>query len=140
MVEKRTIGRNYLRYAGSFKITGMRYYLDTNILIFVLFGEHDSIHRDVKEILEDYANSLLVSSVAVQEMILLYRIGKLNSKPLYRNEKDLIQKIEELNIQTVFFSKENNSAYCDLQIADNHKDMNDYLMGTSKNPKIKACD
>ena len=118
----------------------MRYYLDTNILIFVLFGEQDSIHRDVKEILEDYANSLLVSSVAVQEMILLYRIGKLNSKPLYRNEKDLIQKIEELNIQTVFFSKENNATYCDLQIADNHKDINDHLMGTSKNPKIKACD
>jgi len=106
----------------------MRYYLDTNILIFVLFSEQGSIHRDVKVILEDYANSLFVSSVAVQEMILLFRTGKLNFKYTYRNEKDLIRKIEELNIQTVYFSKENNLTYLDLQIAENHKDMNDHLI------------
>ena len=106
----------------------MRYYLDTNILIFVLFSEQDSIHRDVQAILEDYANSLLVSSVVIQELVLLFRIDKLHYKYTYRNEKDLIKKIEELNIQTVFFSKENNSTYCDLQIAGNHKDMNDHLI------------
>ena len=78
MVKKWTIGRNNRRYAGCFKIIDMRYYLDTNILIFILFSEHESIYRDVQEILEDYANSLFVSSVAVQEMILLFRIGKLN--------------------------------------------------------------
>jgi PIN domain nuclease of toxin-antitoxin system len=93
-----------------------------------LFGEQDSIHRDVKVLLEDYANSLFVSSVAVQEMILLFRIGKLNSKYNYRNERDLIHKIEELNIQTVYFSKENDLTYCELQIADSHKDMNDHLI------------
>ena len=82
----------------------------------------------IKAILEDYANTLLVSSIAVQEMILLFRIGKLNYKNAYKNENDLIEKIAELNIQTVYFSKENNYAYCNLQIAENHKDMNDHLI------------
>ena len=106
----------------------MRYYLDTNILVFILHNEFDNIHHDVKVILEDYANSLYVSSVAVHEMILLFRIGKLNSKYAYKNEKDLIQKIEELNIQTVYFSKENNLTYLNLQITENHKDLNDHLI------------
>ena len=98
----------------------MRYYLDTNVLVFILHNDFDNIYRDVKAILEDYANSLLVSSVVIQELVLLFRIDKLHYKYTYRNEKDLIQKIEELNIQTVYFSKENNSTYCDLQIAENH--------------------
>jgi PIN domain nuclease of toxin-antitoxin system len=106
----------------------MRYYLDTNILIFVLFNEQDSIHRDVKAVLEDNTNSLLVSSVVIQELILLFRIGKLHYKYAYKNENDLIKKIEELNIQTVYFSKENNSTYLDLQIAESHKDLNDHLI------------
>jgi len=106
----------------------MRYYLDTNVLVFILHNDFDNIHHDVKAILEDYANSLLVSSVVIQELVLLFRIDKLHYKYTYRNEKDLIKKIEELNIQTVFFSKENNSTYCDLQIAGNHKDMNDHLI------------
>ncbi len=106
----------------------MRYYLDTNILVFILFGERDSIHYEIREILEDYANSLFVSSVVVQEMILLFRIGKLNSKHIYKNEKRLIEKIEELNIQIIYFTKENNQTYLNLQISDNHKDMNDHLI------------
>ena len=128
MVEKRSVCRNNRRYAGCFTIIVMRYYLDTNILIFVLFSAQDSIHYDVKAILEDYSNRLLVSSIAVQEMILLFRIGKLNYKSTYKNENDLLKKIAELNIQTVYFSKENNIAYCNLQIAGNHKDMNDHLI------------
>ena len=106
----------------------MRYYLDTNVLVFVLFGEQDSIHYNVKAILEDYANSLFVSSVAVQEMILLFRIGKLNYRYAYKNEKDLIEKIEELNIQIAYFTKENNLTYLNLQMAENHKDLNDHLI------------
>jgi len=106
----------------------MRYYLDTNVLAFILHNDFDNIHYDVKAILEDYANTLLVSSIAVQEMILLFRIGKLNYKNTYKNENDLIEKIAELNIQTVHFSQEHNSAYCNLQIAENHKDMNDHLI------------
>jgi len=106
----------------------MRYYLDTNVLIFILFSEQESIHPNVNAILEDYANSLFVSSVVVQELIFLFRIGKLNYKNAYKNEKDLIRKIEELNIQIAYFTKENNFIYLNLQITENHKDLNDHLI------------
>ena len=128
MVKKRTICASNSRYAGSFKIISMRYYLDTNILIFILHNDFDNIHHDVKAILEDYANTLLVSSVVLQELVLLFRIGKLNYRYAYKNEKDLMKKIAELNIQTVYFTAANNLAYFDLQIAENHKDMNDHLI------------
>ena len=97
-------------------------------MIFILHNEFDNIHHDVKTILEDYANSLFVSSIAVQEMILLFRIGKLNYRYAYKNEKDLIEKIEELNIQIAYFTKENNLTYLNLQMAENHKDLNDHLI------------
>jgi len=106
----------------------MRYYLDTNVLVFILHNDFDNIHCDVKVILEDCTNSLFVSSIVIQELVLLFRIGKLHYKYTYKNEKDLIKKIEELNIQIVYFSKENSSTYFDLQIAENHKDMNDHLI------------
>ena len=106
----------------------MRYYLDTNVLVFILHNDFDNIYHDVKLMLEDYNNSLFVSSVVIQELVFLFRIGKLHYKYTYKSEKELIKKIEELNIQTVYFSKENNSTYCNLQIAANHKDMNDHLI------------
>ena len=106
----------------------MRYYLDTNVLVFILHNEFENIHYDVKSILENYANSLFVSSVAVQEMILLFRIGKLHYKYAYKSEKDLIEKIEELGIQTIYFTKENNQTYLNLQMSENHKDLNDHLI------------
>jgi len=106
----------------------MRYYLDTNILVFILHNAFDNIHYEVRSILEDCANRLFVSSVAVQEMILLFRIGKLNYRYAYKDEKDLIAKIEELNIQTVYFTKENNLTYLNLQMAEKHKDLNDHLI------------
>ena len=106
----------------------MRYYLDTNILVFILHNVFDNIHYEVRSILEDCANHLFVSSVAVQELILLFRIGKLNYRHAYKDEKDLIAKIEELNIQTVYFTKENNLTYLNLQIAEKHKDLNDLLI------------
>jgi len=37
----------------------MRYYLDTNILIFMLSGKKDNISVDTQQIIEDYANILL---------------------------------------------------------------------------------
>jgi len=106
----------------------MRYYLDTNILVFILDNEYDNLHSDIRVILEDYANSLFISSIVLQELVLLFRLGKLNPKSQYKNEKDLIKKVEELGIEIVFFSKNNLSTYLNLSVSENHKDMNDHLI------------
>jgi len=59
----------------------MRYYLDTNILVFLWTGDSDSVDNDTRAIINDYANTLLTSSVCVVEFTHLLHIGKI--KPSY---------------------------------------------------------
>jgi PIN domain nuclease of toxin-antitoxin system len=106
----------------------MRYYLDTNILVFILFDEQQSIHYSVRVILEDYSHTLFTSSVAVQELVLLFRIGKLSAKSPYKTEQSVIKALENLGIQINYFNSAHFLEYTRLQIAENHKDMNDHLI------------
>ena len=106
----------------------MRYYLDTNTLIFILDKNRNNLHYDIKEILDDYANTLLVSSVSVQELLLLFRIGKFTSLSKNKNEEAILSAIEEFGIKTVFFNENHFKEYVKLQIADGHKDINDHLI------------
>lgn len=54
----------------------MRFYLDTNILAYLLRKERDEICSDAWAILSDYENVMLTSTVCVQELIHLFQIGK----------------------------------------------------------------
>ena len=54
----------------------MRYYLDTNILAFMVL-DIDDMTQDVSAIVTDYSNILLTSTVCVQELLHIIRIGKL---------------------------------------------------------------
>ena len=104
----------------------MRYYLDTNTLTFILNKDKDNIHYDIKGILNDYANTLLASSVTVQELLFLFRIGKIKLKN--KNEDAILSAIEEFGIKTVFFNENHFKKYAKLQIANSHKDINDHLI------------
>ncbi|HBK30297.1 MAG TPA: toxin PIN [Porphyromonadaceae bacterium] len=105
----------------------MQYYLDTNILVFFLSKQFDEIDRNVQAILRDYASILHASNIAVQELLLLYRIGKFKSK-FYKSEIDLINGIKKANIRIVYFNEYHLDAYASLQIEDGHKDMNDHAI------------
>ena len=50
----------------------MRYYIDTNVLIFSLSNTRDDLSSKVTDILSDCVNTIYVSSVAVKELLLLY--------------------------------------------------------------------
>ena len=106
----------------------MRYYLDTNILLFILQNEHDEIHRDIKAIIKDDSNTFFVSSIVIAELLFLFRIKKVKFRPQYKNESDILAQITKLGIKTVNFSQENLSTYFSLQIDDSHKDINDHLI------------
>ena len=54
----------------------MRYYLDTNMLFFLLSKQFGEIDSHIRNIFEDYSNIVYTSSIAVQELLLLYKIGK----------------------------------------------------------------
>jgi len=105
----------------------MRYYLDTNILMFVLLKENSNIHYTIREILDNYSNLFYVSSVVVKEIVFLLRIGKLKSK-IYKSEKDILDFINNFGIQIVVFNEKHLNTYLNLTIAENHKDMNDHAI------------
>ena len=106
----------------------MRYYLDTNMLIFILQNKQDDIHYEVKAILKDFTNVFYASSIAVAELLFLFRIGKIELKSPLKTENDILKKISDFRIQTVMFSNQNFETYLSLQIKDNHKDMKDHLI------------
>ncbi len=106
----------------------MRYYLDTNMLVFILQKNKDNINRKVVEILKDYSTILYASSVAVNELIFLYRIGKV-SLNCNKNEQDVICELKQTyDIETIFFNEHHFKKYLSLNIVENHKDMNDHTI------------
>jgi PIN domain nuclease of toxin-antitoxin system len=102
--------------------------LDTNVLFFILHNDQDNIHYDVRNIVVDYANTLLVSSVVVGELLFLFRIGKFIPKSPYKNEQSILTAIADLGIKTVFFNENHFAEYTKLTVRDDHKDMNDHLI------------
>ena len=105
----------------------MRYYLDTNLLVFMLSKNYDEITSDVTGVLKDYATILYASSVSVKELILLYRSGKLKSRQ-YKSEQELLEKLKMLGVEMIFFNKYHFTTYTQLQMIEGHKDMNDHAI------------
>ena len=105
----------------------MRYYLDTNIIIFILTLDKDNIDSEVSIILKDYSTLLYASSVAIMELLLLYRIGKLKLKSA-KSETDILEKLEKYNIEIKLFNQSHFQQYSKLIISDKHKDMNDHAI------------
>ncbi len=105
----------------------MRYYLDTNILVFILFKETDSINHVVSNILEDYSNTFFVSSVAIRELIFLFKTRKLRSR-LYETVDDLFNEIKKLGIEIIQFNHHHLQIYSQLVVSEKHKDMNDHAI------------
>jgi PIN domain nuclease of toxin-antitoxin system len=105
----------------------MRYYLDTNTLIFILLDQKDELSRDVIAILDDYSNSFYVSSVALRELILLYKTGKIK-KSKYKSFRGIFDAIDELNYEVISFTRQHVAAYAELSPAEKHKDPNDHMI------------
>ncbi|WP_418894772.1 type II toxin-antitoxin system VapC family toxin [Limibacterium fermenti] len=110
----------------------MRYYLDTNILIFLLGKQFEEMDVNVWTKLKDYSSILYASNFAVQELLFLFRIGKLKYKKFdshYKCENDILKSlIEDNGLEIVYFNACHFKAYKSLQIAEDHKDMNDHAI------------
>lgn len=108
----------------------MRYYLDTNILIYMLDRNSDELSREVNAVLMDYTNILRTSTVCVHELIHLYQIGKI---PLKRNGKDVdindfSKWLEDMGIEIVPVSLKHLKQLAALPLFDDHRDPNDRLI------------
>ena len=104
----------------------MRYYLDTNILIF-FFVYPDEINKEVLDIIDDYENQLYVSSVCVQEMIHLLQSGKLKSKKIKQTE-DVLYLIDQSGIKISPITEKHLKEYTKLPLYEGHNDPNDRVI------------
>ena len=105
----------------------MRYYLDTNMLFFLLSKQFDEINYDIRYLCEDFSNTLQTSSIAIKELLLLYRIGKFRSKK-YKSETEILTELKEIGVAIVFFNQHHLNSYSSLRIVSGHKDMNDHAI------------
>ena len=105
-----------------------RYLLDTNIIVFLVLGDSDSISHNTKMILGDYSNQLYTNTIIVSELIQLYRIKKIKPKK-YKSAIEIAEAIEkELYIQILPFTKEYLHTLSELIIAEGHNDPTDHAI------------
>jgi PIN domain nuclease of toxin-antitoxin system len=105
----------------------MRYYLDTNLLVFMLSGNLDDIEPKVVNILYDFSNILYTSSIAANELILLYKIGKIELINC-KSAQDVLSRIEKSGIKILYYNQYHLLKYSSLELVAGHKDMNDHAI------------
>ena len=103
----------------------MRYYLDTNIILFVLF-DSSSLSSDVHRIISDYENILYTSIVCVQELIHLGQTGKIRTA--HKDMAGLIADIEGLGVEIRPVGRKPLEAFARLPLKEGHGDPNDRLI------------
>ena len=105
-----------------------RYLLDTNVLIFFIFGNDEEISKDTNLILKDYNNILCTSSIVINEIIQLYRLKKIKSKK-YKTAIEIQEAIEkDFFIEILPFNKIHTKTLANLTIAENHNDPFDHAI------------
>ena len=106
----------------------MRYYLDTNILIFVLLKKrHNELNHDVRCIFNDYSNRFYASSVAVRELIHVYKTGGIQDNDI-KSVKDLFDAMESSGVEIVPMNRHHLLQYAAMETAAGHKDPNDHAI------------
>lgn len=105
----------------------MRYLIDTNIF-FYINSDENLLSSEVREICEDYANALYISSESVKEILHLFQIGKIRTKK-WKSASDVFECIEkELNLTISYVKKEHLLTLAKLDAVSNHNDPSDRLI------------
>jgi len=97
------------------------------VLIYVLTREYDDISREVQRILDDYSNRFYVSSVAVKELIHVYKTGNIQDIRC-KSVNDLFETMDGLGIEIVPMARRHLLQYAALNVVAGHKDPNDHAI------------
>ena len=104
----------------------MRYFLDTNILIFMIQNS-SNLNKDIISILRDYENVIYVSSEVIKETMHLIMYDKIKVKQ-WKNPNDIWKSINEWNIKVDYVQKEHLRTLGNLSMAKDHKDPADHII------------
>ncbi len=109
----------------------MRYYLDTNILVFLVLNKREEISNDVRALLSDYGNSFLTSIACIEELVHLVQIGKFKmpkGTDTRREAAEAVRTISNQGIDIVPVTMKHIETLADLPMFDDHRDPNDRLI------------
>jgi PIN domain nuclease of toxin-antitoxin system len=105
----------------------MRYLIDTNILIFALSNQEYYIDKNVYSLLNDYDNTIFVSSSSVFEAVHLYQTGRI--KTSFKTVTDFLKAIKTgFNIQLLHSKTEHFDAFAKLPAVPGHNDPIDRII------------
>jgi PIN domain nuclease of toxin-antitoxin system len=105
-----------------------RYLLDTNVLIFYVFGNKDEISRDTTSILKDNSNVLYTSSIVLAEINQLMRLKKIQSK-VFKTHLQFQEVLDkEFLVEILPFTKHHTKTLAELTIKQGHNDPFDHAI------------
>lgn len=105
-----------------------RFLLDTNILVFLLTKNNDELSSEVRYLISDYGNILYANSIAILELLQLYRIGRVRFKKGQSTE-DVFNVLEnELGVNIVSYDLRHIKSLSSLEIIKGHNDPFDHAI------------
>jgi PIN domain nuclease of toxin-antitoxin system len=107
----------------------MRYYLDTNVLVFLLFDKNpdDNLSKNVLDTLAGYENIFYTSSVSVRELFHLYKSGDFKTFK-YKVPADVFNAIDDIGITIKPVTRKHLECYSELNTVQGHNDPNDHII------------
>lgn len=107
-----------------------RYLLDTNIFIYIMTNDVDSLSRDVQYILNDVENEFILSMESVRELLVAFRRKKLLSKKFTSALKmiEAIQRDYAVRVLQVDMEVMRTLAKLNINEAQEHNDPSDHLI------------
>ncbi len=108
-----------------------RYYLDTNILIFLGTGNKACLSEEVLDIINDFSSILYTSTKCVKELIYNLLIGKIPTNKKDKNSLtpfNVFEWLESMNIKVVPVDKQHLKKFAELPLYDDHKDPGDRII------------
>jgi PIN domain nuclease of toxin-antitoxin system len=103
----------------------MRYLIDTNILIFALCSQEHFIDKNVTAILEDYENTIYVSSSSVFEALHLHQSGRIKTN--YKNISEFINVLKK-RLMILHTKSEHFDTFAKLPAVPGHNDPIDRII------------
>jgi PIN domain nuclease of toxin-antitoxin system len=103
----------------------MRYFIDTNILIFMLENK-PKLTKNVMHLFEDYENQIYVSSESIKEFIHLFQLNRI--KVNIKKVEDIFEYIDTFGYTIKYVKKEHLETLANLPLVKDHNDPSDRLI------------
>ena len=103
----------------------MRYFIDTNIFIFVI-TEKQRLTKNVSQLFNDYKNQIYISSESIKEFIHLFQQNRIKFD--IKKVDDIFEYIDSLGYTIKYIKKEHLKTFFNLPVEKTHNDPSDRLI------------